>query len=111
MYTNSIGLQYLKHLEETDALGVTDLLGKPLSDIVPGFQSWRVKESDLGTWSEPDVIQLFVPLLNSERKSVRIDGKVKKVRVVTSLKAETLAFIKSLEGNPDDAILEAVVED
>lgn len=112
MYTNSIGLQFLKHLEEDDALGAVGLLGEQMSDLVKKFQSWRVKENDLGTWADPDVQAVFLPLLNTERKSVRVSGQVRKVRVVTSFKNEAAAFIESLKGTDDDAaLLESLVED
>lgn len=117
MYVNSVALQFLKWLEETDPLGVTGMLGSPLHDIVPKFQSWRIKENDLGTWAEPDVLALFTPLINTERKSIRIGGEPRKVRVATSLKEEASAFIESLKGHEDDGSdaqqseLEAMVED
>lgn len=112
MYSNSIGLQFLKNLEETDPLGAIGLLGEQMGDMVKKFQSWRVKENDLGTWADPDVQALFQPLVNTERKSVRINGTVRKVRVVTSFKQEADAFIDSLKGTDEDAaLLDALVED
>ena len=117
MYVNSLALQFLKYLEENSPLGVNELLGSPVHDLVPMFQSWRIKENDLGSWSEPDVLALFNPLLNTERKSVRENGKVRKVRIVTSLQLEARTFIDSLKGTEDagtDAgVLDepAVVED
>lgn len=111
MYVNSMGLQFLKHLQEHDVLGAVGLLGNPLSELVAKFQSWRLKENDLGTWAEPDVLALFAPLLNNERKSVRQAGTVRKVRVATSFKTEAEAFIKSLEGTEDGSELDALVED
>lgn len=130
MYVNSLGLQFLKYLEESDALGVVGtVLGQPLSELVARFQAWRIKENDLGTWAEPDVQALFQPLINTERKGYRNEaGQPRKRRVVTSLKIEATAFLDSLKGdigddhvdsgstradggNPDAALLAAVVED
>jgi hypothetical protein len=112
MYSNSIGLQFLKWFELNDALGCTGLLGTPISGLVDEFRRWRLKENDLGTWAEPDVVALFAPLLDSERKSQREGGKVRKVRVITGLKPETAAFIGTLEGVDDDeAFLDALVDD
>lgn len=111
MFVNSIGLQFLKHLEETDALGTRGLPGTELDTLVKQFQSWRVKESDLGHWAEPDVVALFQPIINIERKSKRVDGQPRKVRYVASLKPEALAFIDTLKGDEGDDILEAMVED
>jgi phage/plasmid-associated DNA primase len=113
MFTNSIGLQFLKHMEETDAFGARGLLGSPMSELVAKFQSWRLKENDLGTWAEPDVMGLFGPLLTTERKSARdLHGQPRKIRVITSYKAEAAAFIESLKGETDDAdVIEALVEE
>lgn len=112
MFTNSIGMQFIKWLEEHDAIGATGLLGLTLPELSTQFRSWRLKENDVGTWSEPDVLGLFQPLVNTERKTQRINGAPRKVRVVTSFKDEAAAFIESLEGNDNDAaILAAVVEE
>lgn len=112
MYINSIGLQFLKHLEETDPFGALSIVGMPLSDVVKTFQSWRISESDLSTWAEPDVVQHLNQLINTERKSMRIDNKPRKVRIITSVKPETRAFLDSLkEGGDDAALLESLVDD
>ena len=110
MFVNSLGLQFLKHLEETDALGINGLLGAEVDTLVKQFQSWRIKENDLGMWAEPDIVQLFQPIVNIERRSKRVDGKPRKVRVITSLKPEAVAFIETLKGDEDD-ILSTLVED
>lgn len=109
MFSNSLGLQYLKYLEENDPLGANGLIDITLTELTTGFQSWRVKENDLGGWNEPDVQALFQPIINTNRVSKRVDGKPRKVRVVESLKPEAMAFIKSLEGDDTDAELEALV--
>lgn len=112
MFANSTGLQFLKYIEETDSLGATGLLGSPVTDLVQKFQSWRLKENDLGTWAEPDVVAQFQPLVNTERKTQRVNGAPRKVRVVTSFKTEALAFLDSLKGAEDDAaLINALVED
>lgn len=111
MYANNLGLQFLKYIEEQDALGVTGVLGEPMDRLVQQFQSWRVKENDLGTWAEPDVAALLTPLVNTERRSKRVLGTVRKIRVVTSLREEATAFIESLKGEVSDGPDEAVVED
>ena len=110
MFVNSVGLQYLKHIESTDPVGVDSLIGLTMSELTSGFQSWRLRQNDLSTWPEPDVIALFQPLIQTERKGTRVDGKPRKVRVVASLKTEAQAFIESLKGEADDD-LEALVAD
>lgn len=101
MFVNSLALQYLRHLEEHATFAAADVLGKPVADLVPGFKSWRLSENDLGTWAEPDVIALFGPLLNTERKTHRTLAGPRKVRMATSFKAEAAAFIESLKGDED----------
>lgn len=116
MYSNSLGLQFLKHLEETEAKGAALLIGRELAELLQRFHSWRIKENDLGTWAEPEVVALFQPLLSTERKTRRTSVGPRKVRVVTSFKHEATAFIESLKGDddagtPDAALLHALVED
>lgn len=111
MYVNSLGLQFLKVVAERDALGMSSLIGEPLELLVEQFRSWRLKENDLGSWSDPDVQALFKPLVNTERKSVRDTTGVHKIRVVTSLKHEAAAFVDSLEGTEDEAHDDTVVAD
>jgi hypothetical protein len=112
MFANSSGLQFLKYMEETDAMGAVSLLGAPIGELVQKFQSWRLKENDLGSWAEPDVVAMFQPLLNTERKSLRVGGEPRKVRVVTSFKTEAQAFLDSLKGEDEDAtLLDALVAD
>lgn len=110
MFVNSLALQFLKHLEDNAMTGAVGVLGTPMSELTSQFQSWRIKENDLGTWSEPDVQALFLPLVNTERRSERVNGQPRKVRVITSFKSEALAFLGTLKEVDVDA--EAVmVED
>jgi hypothetical protein len=110
MYANSLALQFLKHVEETDPLGVAGaIVGETLHQVIQRFQSWRIKENDLGSWSEPDVAAQLQPLVTTERKSAREAGKVVKIRTITSLKPEAKAFIDTLKGDEDGS--ESLVED
>jgi hypothetical protein len=111
MYVNSLGLQYLKYVEEANPLGVESVLGQTQAELVSGFCSWRLKENDLGTWAEPDVLALFGPLLNTERKSARDGNRVHKVRVVTSLRDEAATFIEAMKEGIEDGPEEAEVQD
>lgn len=107
MFINSMGLQFIKYMDQHDALGTAGIIGKTMSELTAEFQGWRLKENDLGSWSEPDVTSLFQPILNTDRRGIRIDGQPRKVRVITSYKEEALAFIDTLKGDSDD--LEALV--
>jgi hypothetical protein len=111
MYTNSIALQFLKHLEESSMLGAEEIVGEPLDTVIQRFQSWRVKENDLGNWASPDVAAQMQPLVTTDRKSARVNGKVAKVRVVTGFKPEAQAFIDSMKGDTEDEDSAALVDD
>lgn len=111
MYTNSTGLQFLKYLEENSVLGAEEIVGESLDSIVQRFQSWRVKENDLNTWAAPDVVTQLTPLVDTVRKSARVNGKVQKVRVITGFKPEAEAFIDSMKGDQEDEESEALVGD
>jgi hypothetical protein len=111
MYTNSIALQFLKYLEESSMLGAEEIVGEPLDTIIQRFQSWRVKENDLGNWASPDVAAQMQPLVTTDRKSARVNGKVAKVRVVTGFKPEAQAFIDSMKGDTEDEDSAALVDD
>lgn len=102
MFTNSLGLQFLKYLEEHDNLGAEGIVGDQLSLLTAKFQAWRLKENDMNGWAEPDVVALFQPIINTDRQSIRVDGKPRKVRVVSSLKAEALAYLETLKGDEED---------
>lgn len=114
MFTNSIALQFLKHLEAEVPEGAISLIGVEVADLVTQFRSWRIRENDIGSWPEPDVVALFQPILNTERKSVRTSSGPRKVRLITSFKIEATAFIESMKGentnDGDDELLAAVVE-
>lgn len=114
LFANSLGLQFLKHVEDNDPFGVKGLLTTAMPELVGRFQSWRVKENDMGSWSEPDVMAVFAPLVNTERRSVRVNGSPRKVRVVTSFKEEAAMFIadqKESDDTEDGEDGEAVVDE
>lgn len=111
MYTNSVGLQFLKHIEEDDLLGAEALVGKSLDEVVQMFQSWRIKENDLNNWAAPDVAAQLQSLITTIRKSARVKGKVAKVRTVTGFKTEAQAFIDSMKGDHEDGESEDLVDD
>jgi hypothetical protein len=113
MFANSMGLQFLKHLAQTEPMGLDGVLLSPIEDLVDKFRAWRTGSSlmDFNTYSEPDIVAMLLPLVSTERKSVRIGQKVGKARIITSFKAETLAFVKSVEGEMDEAVSEPLVDD
>jgi len=112
MLVNSSGLQYLKYVEDTEPDGVNGLFGSEFGVVVSGFRTWRLhNENDIGNWSESDVFAQFQPLLETERKSVRDNGKISKVRYVVGLKEEAAAFMESQRREEPDDDVAALVED
>lgn len=101
MYVNSLGLQFLKHVEESETFQAESLIGTSVDELAQKFQSWRIAENDLGNWTVPDIQTLFQPLLTYERKSKRVDGKPRKIRMVTAFKPEALAFLDTLKGEDE----------
>lgn len=98
MFANSLGLQFIKHLNDTATFGADQLLGMEVVELSKKFQAWRIQENDFNGWSEPDVMALFQPILDFDRRSKRVNGAPRKVRVVTALRAEARSFIESLQG-------------
>jgi len=111
MYTNSVGLQFIKYLEHESVLGAEEIIDETMDSVVQRFQSWRIKENDLGNWAAPDVASQLAPLVETTRKSARVGGKVAKVRVISGFKLETQAFIDSMKGDQTDEDSEALVGD
>lgn len=109
MYVNSLALQYLKHVVETDPVGINAVIGHSLNELAQSFSSWRIQENDLSVWAEPDILAQFAPLLDTERRSERTATGPRKIRVVVSLQDEAKAFLDSLEGADDDKAAAAVV--
>lgn len=111
MFTNTISLQFLKGFDLASTNGVDDLIGMTLEEVVAKFRAWRATEGDTGQWSEPDVINLFNPIFETERISKRVNGKPRKVRAVTGLRPEAAGFIKTLKEEEDGDLLEALVDE
>lgn len=111
MFTNSIGLQFLKHFDLTSNNGVEDLVGLAIDEVVQKFRAWRLSEGDTGQWAEPDVVNLFGPLFDTDRISKRVNGKPRKVRAVKALRPEALGFIETLKEEEDGDLLDALVDE
>ena len=102
MHTNSLALQFIEWYENTDALGMSALIGENSDQLVQSFISWRVKEGDLTSWAAPDVLAQFRPFINTDRnKTVRVNGKPRKIRVITGFTEELLEFLDSMGGEED----------
>ena len=102
MHTNSMPLQFIDWFDEDDALGVEGLIGELIPDVVAKFKQWRLVEmGDINVWADKDVEQMLVPLFTTDRKSKRINGRVRKVRVITGFRQQLDQFIEYLRGEEE----------
>ena len=104
MYTNSLALQFLYYKELTDPLGAESVIDLTAPELLSQFTSWRVKEGDIGSWSEPDVVELFRPIAVMDRISKRFGSQVRKVRTVVEFKKDTLAFLEGMKEETHDVV-------
>lgn len=102
MHTNSMPFQFISWFDENDALGVEGLLREQIPDVAQKFKTWRLTEmGDITVWNDKDVEQMLLPLFTTERKSKRINGKVRKVRVITGFQSQLDQFIHYLRGEEE----------
>ena len=102
MHTNSMPLQFIDWFDEDDALGVEGLIGELIPDVVAKFKQWRLVEmGDINVWADKDVEQMLIPLFTTDRKSKRINGRVRKVRVITGFRQQLDQFIEYLRGEEE----------
>ena len=57
----------------------------------------------MSPWSEPDVFEMFRPLILTERRSKRVNGRICKIKKITGFKKDALSMIDSLRGAAHDA--------
>lgn len=102
MHTNSMPFQFIAWYDEEDPLGVEGLIGEQIPDLAKKFKSWRLTEmGDITVWADKDIEQMLTPLFTTERKSKRISGRVRKVRVVTGFRQQLDQFIHYLRGEEE----------
>jgi hypothetical protein len=102
MHTNSMPFQFVTWVDEEDALGVEGLIGEFITDVAVKFKHWRLSEmGDINVWNDKDVEQMLTPLFVTERKSKRINGRVRKVRVITGFRQQLDQFIHYLRGEEE----------
>jgi hypothetical protein len=102
MHTNSMPFQFIDWFDGEDALGVEGLIGEQIPDVAQKFKHWRLAEmGDINVWADKDVEQMLTPLFSTERKSKRINGRVRKVRVITGFRQQLDQFIHYLRGEEE----------
>lgn len=106
---NSLALQFIIHMDEVEVLPVEEyLLGMPFSELALLFQSWRKAAGDPTPWDVQSVLNLFKPVLETERKSVWTGGTSRKARMISSLTDDTMFIVNALR---EEANATAVVDD
>lgn len=102
MHTNSMPFQFIDWYDEHDALGVEGLIGEMLPEVAAKFKQWRLVEmGDINVWNDKDVESMLLPLFTTERKSKRINGRVRKVRAITGFQQQLDQFIAYLRGEDE----------
>ncbi len=102
MHTNSLPFQFIAWFDEDDALGVEGLKGELIADVAAAFKRWRLVEmGDINVWADKDVESMLLPLFTTERKSKRINGRVRKVRAITGFQLQLGQFIEYLRGEEE----------
>ena len=94
MKANSLAVQFVLHVDETDPLYADSLIGLGMDELAAKFQSWRVSEGDISVWSVPDVLEQFRPVVTSERRSRRVNNQPRKLRIITGFKSEMLTQLQ-----------------
>jgi len=114
MYTNSPAMQFAAWFDEDDMIGLESLIGETIPEVAQKFKQWRLVEmSDVSSWADKDVEQILLPLFITERKSKRIAGKVRKVRVITGFRSLLSSLIIHIRGeesthvDEDDTVVDA----
>lgn len=98
MFVNSLALQFIKYIIDTQSDGENYFIDKALDEVSEAFRSWRVTQNDISNWNVPDVNLLLMPHFHTERVSKRLANKtVRKIRVVKGFKQEALIFLETLK--------------
>ena len=100
MVDNSMALQFVVYLEETEPLGAEDeLVGMWFDDLVSKFKSWRLNLNDIGVYDRGDMNKLFEPYVETKRSSKRPAPKQAGVSMqrITKLKPDTLELLAFLK--------------
>lgn len=102
MHSNSNAMQFILYVEQNEPLGADTLIGMTTLELTSRFQSWRIQEGDISNWSEPNVVDLFRPSVVLTRRSKRINGQPRKVKVITEFKKETIDFLQLMKGDTNE---------
>lgn len=108
MEENSLALQYVMHVDNTDPLGAESLIDMRFDDVFNGFCSWRLQANDLTAWDFHTVLRMFRPVLDTERRSERVNGMPRKIRFVARFSLDTESLL-AMQKEEEDAT--AVVDD
>jgi phage/plasmid-associated DNA primase len=108
---NSMALQFLAWMDTEDALGADGLLNENLPAVAERFKYWRLQSNDISPWSTADVESMLRPLFLTDRQSQRVNGKPRKVRVITGFKPEVVEFLDYHRGKEVDHVQQEALVD
>jgi phage/plasmid-associated DNA primase len=108
MEDNSLALQFLLHVDQTDPFGAESVFDMTFDEVVSKFASWRISLGDLSVWDKNAVLDEFRPICFTDRKSQRVNGKPRHVRYITAFTKETRDLLDNMR---EDAHATAVVDD
>jgi len=98
MHVNNIALQFLEWFDLDSPLGAEELVGMTLEEVADKFLTWRLQNNDISAWAVTDVTSMLRPLFIAERKSVRVNAKVVKRRMITGFTTDTQEFLAYTRG-------------
>jgi phage/plasmid-associated DNA primase len=106
MEDNSLALQFLLHVDQTDPLGADGLFDVAFDDIAQRFASWRLKMGDMTVWDKNAVLDEFRPVCTTDRKSRRVNGQPRHIRYITGYTKETRELLDNIKEVADAIVVD-----
>jgi len=110
MEENSLAMQFIMHVDDTDPFGADSLIGMSMEDLCAAFTAWRLSANDLTAWDPHSIQRMFRPVIDTERRSTRINGQPRKKRFVTKFSQDAVNLL-AMQKEEEDAGIAAMVED
>lgn len=110
MEENSLAMQFIMHVDDTDPLGAESLIGMSMDDLCAAFTAWRLSANDLTAWDPHSIQRMFRPVIDTERRSTRVNGQPRKKRFITKFSRDAENLL-AMQKEDEDADATAVVDD
>lgn len=101
MEDNSLALQFMIEQDTNHIEGVDWLLDRSFDEVAQAFSSWRLKMGDLKVWDKTAVLDEFRPFVQTDRKSLRVNGQPRRVRYITDFNKETRDALAAFKEEAD----------